>query len=198
MDDIVFCRAECGQNIHEHCLDAWKTSLDGPLTCPMCRRQWQPPVQKSVLLEGGLDQTAVQIYCDWLYTGEIRTDEDLAPDGEQSTMMLKAWTVATTLDDSGFQHAVIAEMLSRPFNLSNSYAHYAFYESDDEKMHQFIIDWFVMFIGPTFFQEQAAEVPEELLAGLGEALLRERLEGRVTCEGMLEKYTEGKYEYVKE
>jgi hypothetical protein len=164
----------------------------------MCRCQWQCRKQKTLLLDNYLDETAIQMYNDWIYTGEIRIDEDLAPDREQSTVMLKAWTVATTLDDSGFQHAVIAEMLARPFNLSRSYADYAFYESGDEKMQQFIIDWFVMFIGPTFFEEQAADFPEELLAGLGEALLRERLEGRVTREGMLEKYTEGKYEFVKE
>ena len=198
-DDIVFCRARCGQNIHQHCLDAWKSSQDGALTCPICHHQWQVAVQKNVLLDGGLDQTAVQMYQDWLYTGEIRIDEDtLTPDCEQSTVMLKAWTVATTLQDQNFQHAVVAEMLAKPFNPSSSYAEYAFYESDDEEMRDFIIDWFVTFIEPAFFEEQAQEFPPPFVLGLGEALLRERLEGRVTREGMLEEYTDGKYEFVNE
>lgn len=44
----VYCRAQCGQNIHKECLEMWATTKrqsggarDGRVTCPMCRTPWQ-------------------------------------------------------------------------------------------------------------------------------------------------------------
>ncbi|RDA86198.1 hypothetical protein CP532_3477 [Ophiocordyceps camponoti-leonardi (nom. inval.)] len=38
---IVWCRAECGQNIHRQCMDTWLQSSEGPPRCPMCRCPWE-------------------------------------------------------------------------------------------------------------------------------------------------------------
>ncbi|KAI1372517.1 hypothetical protein F4677DRAFT_456556 [Hypoxylon crocopeplum] len=44
-EDIVYCRATCGQNIHKECFEMWATtkrnSARDQVTCPMCRTPWQ-------------------------------------------------------------------------------------------------------------------------------------------------------------
>ncbi|KAI4598631.1 hypothetical protein KJ359_002521 [Pestalotiopsis sp. 9143b] len=44
----VYCRAQCGQNIHKECFEMWATTKrqnggarDDRVTCPMCRTPWQ-------------------------------------------------------------------------------------------------------------------------------------------------------------
>lgn len=44
-EELVFCRAQCGQNLHKECFDMWartkRTSARDQVTCPMCRTPWQ-------------------------------------------------------------------------------------------------------------------------------------------------------------
>ncbi|GAP86696.2 putative swim zinc finger protein [Rosellinia necatrix] len=42
-EDIVYCRATCGQNMHRECLQMWAaTKRQGvAVTCPMCRSAWE-------------------------------------------------------------------------------------------------------------------------------------------------------------
>lgn len=37
-EELVWCRAACGNNIHKACLNQW---IDRNSTCPFCRAQWQ-------------------------------------------------------------------------------------------------------------------------------------------------------------
>lgn len=37
---IVYCRASCGNNVHEACIDQWAKASAGKLTCPYCRSNW--------------------------------------------------------------------------------------------------------------------------------------------------------------
>lgn len=40
--NIVWCRAACGQNMHQLCFETWaRTKASGKVTCPMCRSQWE-------------------------------------------------------------------------------------------------------------------------------------------------------------
>ncbi|KAI1778730.1 hypothetical protein F4818DRAFT_227050 [Hypoxylon cercidicola] len=45
VEDTVYCRATCGQNIHTECFEMWATtkrkSGREQVTCPMCRTPWQ-------------------------------------------------------------------------------------------------------------------------------------------------------------
>jgi hypothetical protein len=42
LDKIVWCRAACGQNMHQACFEMWaRTKASGRVTCPMCRSQWE-------------------------------------------------------------------------------------------------------------------------------------------------------------
>ncbi|RYP43004.1 hypothetical protein DL770_011887 [Monosporascus sp. CRB-9-2] len=44
-DDTVYCRAQCGQNMHTECFEMWaatkRTNARDRVTCPMCRAPWQ-------------------------------------------------------------------------------------------------------------------------------------------------------------
>lgn len=40
-DGIVWCRAACGQNMHQECFETWARTKTGKVTCPMCRSEWQ-------------------------------------------------------------------------------------------------------------------------------------------------------------
>lgn len=41
-DNIVWCRAACGQNMHQMCFETWARSrTSGKVTCPMCRSHWE-------------------------------------------------------------------------------------------------------------------------------------------------------------
>ncbi|KAI5809581.1 hypothetical protein DFH27DRAFT_476176 [Peziza echinospora] len=45
--DIVFCRAQCGSNLHAQCFKEWaasRASSNEPVTCVMCRTPWQTDV----------------------------------------------------------------------------------------------------------------------------------------------------------
>lgn len=43
-ESMVWCRAACGQNMHQQCFDMWaktKAGAGGRVPCPMCRTEWQ-------------------------------------------------------------------------------------------------------------------------------------------------------------
>ncbi|KAK5133978.1 hypothetical protein LTR08_007098 [Meristemomyces frigidus] len=40
-DEIVWCRAACGNNVHKHCFGQWAKVKSGNVTCPFCRAEWQ-------------------------------------------------------------------------------------------------------------------------------------------------------------
>ncbi|KAK5115004.1 hypothetical protein LTR85_010042 [Meristemomyces frigidus] len=40
-EEIVWCRAACGNNVHKGCFDQWANTKRGNVTCPFCRTPWQ-------------------------------------------------------------------------------------------------------------------------------------------------------------
>ena len=43
-DEILFCRAACGNNVHKGCFEQWATqkrAMGGGVTCPFCRTPWE-------------------------------------------------------------------------------------------------------------------------------------------------------------
>jgi hypothetical protein len=41
-EELVWCKASCGQNFHKDCFEQWKMSKHGGrVTCVYCRAQWQ-------------------------------------------------------------------------------------------------------------------------------------------------------------
>lgn len=42
VEQIVWCRAACGQNMHQGCFQTWaRSKASGKVTCPMCRSEWE-------------------------------------------------------------------------------------------------------------------------------------------------------------
>nr|POE52032.1 mediator of rna polymerase ii transcription subunit 5 [Quercus suber] len=40
-EEITWCRAGCGNNIHQDCFERWERTKPGKITCPFCRVLWQ-------------------------------------------------------------------------------------------------------------------------------------------------------------
>lgn len=40
-EDIVWCKAACGNNVHRHCFEQWQRSKLGPVKCVYCRSAWK-------------------------------------------------------------------------------------------------------------------------------------------------------------
>ncbi|KAI9712634.1 MAG: hypothetical protein M1812_006814 [Candelaria pacifica] len=58
-DEIVWCKAACGNNIHKHCFEQWAASQRGKeVKCVYCRTPWQGDVDlgKSISTEGILNE----------------------------------------------------------------------------------------------------------------------------------------------
>ncbi|CAK3794974.1 hypothetical protein AC579_8820 [Lecanosticta acicola] len=39
-EQVVYCKAACGNNIHKECFDQWARTKPGKVTCPFCRTPW--------------------------------------------------------------------------------------------------------------------------------------------------------------
>lgn len=49
-EQIVWCQAACGNNLHKACFDQWAASKRGaPVTCPYCRTNWQDAIDTNEL-----------------------------------------------------------------------------------------------------------------------------------------------------
>jgi hypothetical protein len=77
-DDVTFCRAKCGQNMHEKCMEQWSDTRPAPATCPMCRKSWKQKAEDLIALDEDLDPEAIQLYIDWLYSGTLQIDETIS------------------------------------------------------------------------------------------------------------------------
>jgi hypothetical protein len=40
-EEVVYCKAACGNNIHKACFDQWAATKKGGIPCPFCRTPWQ-------------------------------------------------------------------------------------------------------------------------------------------------------------
>jgi hypothetical protein len=117
IDDVTFCRSGCGKNFHEECINEWRQSRQDPLTCPMCRKSWEIAPDLLYWVDdqpyGGLSRDAVQIYIDWLYSGQLNIDEEIDRSGQDfNLLLLKACRVSDAFIDVKFRHAIIAEIVS--------------------------------------------------------------------------------------
>ncbi|UNI23238.1 hypothetical protein JDV02_009071 [Purpureocillium takamizusanense] len=57
-ESVVWCRAACGQNIHQTCFQMWAaTKAHGTVTCPMCRSTWEgdPDAASRVRMDMAVD-----------------------------------------------------------------------------------------------------------------------------------------------
>jgi hypothetical protein len=46
-EEIVWCKAACGQNFHKECFEQWRRSkMGGRVTCVYCRSEWEDETTK--------------------------------------------------------------------------------------------------------------------------------------------------------
>lgn len=50
-EDIVWCKAACGNNIHRQCQQQWAASKPGQAKCVYCRTPWQDDVADEASLK---------------------------------------------------------------------------------------------------------------------------------------------------
>ncbi|KAH0613138.1 uncharacterized protein H6S33_009518 [Morchella sextelata] len=56
-ESTVYCKSQCGTNIHEACFRQWAaTKGPGLVTCVMCRQPWQSENVKSALVNGKIGE----------------------------------------------------------------------------------------------------------------------------------------------
>lgn len=68
-EEVVWCRAACGQNFHKECFQTWAKTRSGTghITCPLCRSVWQgdtsdvPEASEGILGEDGYVNVAHQL-----------------------------------------------------------------------------------------------------------------------------------------
>lgn len=55
-ESIVWCKAACGQNIHQDCFKMWAKTKTGDVTCPFCRSKWETDsgLVPKVVTDGGV------------------------------------------------------------------------------------------------------------------------------------------------
>lgn len=163
--DITFC-VECGQNVHESCIESWKRSpvhsgSEKPApTCPMCRALWKnEPLLKYLSVEDDLDVDGVQGYLDWLYSGSLRIDRSISPKTDDFNLfLLKSWAVAAAVKDDDFTAEIIAmffaEARARFWTASVTWAFVERKGNDD--IRNFIILVFMVYVEPGWFKKEAA------------------------------------------
>jgi len=59
---VTWCRAACGNNVHQDCFDLWAQTRKPNPTCPYCRTLWQDDKpaksgeQSETLMDGKMTQ----------------------------------------------------------------------------------------------------------------------------------------------
>jgi hypothetical protein len=53
-EEVVWCKAACGNNVHKACFDQWAKSKPGPVKCVYCRIVWKEdePAPKKISTQG--------------------------------------------------------------------------------------------------------------------------------------------------
>ncbi|CAI6331859.1 unnamed protein product [Periconia digitata] len=110
LEDITYCRAQCGQNLHAKCATNWVVLKK---KCPFCRSDWLDA--QEIHLE--LDEYAVQDYLTWLYGQEqydLLADEfDVLGDSTVYSFFrpaLHLLSVGIIMGDTSFAQATIQVM----------------------------------------------------------------------------------------
>ncbi|KAJ4365598.1 hypothetical protein N0V83_008218 [Neocucurbitaria cava] len=207
LDDITFCSAKCGKNMHLKCMKAWRkrSQAEKPRrrpTCPMCRSYWKQRTDGVVLIHEELDRNAVQLYIDWLYSGKLQVDEKFnRSSDEYNVQLLKGWTVSSTFKDVTFTYAIIAEYLSWEVKYSPSpyfgpdAAKYAFEDQDIGSMKRFVVDAFLVDIEDGWSESNATGFPPAFVRAVCVAAVRSMKKNRNNKDysDLLSTYTDEHY-----
>ncbi|KAF8248331.1 hypothetical protein K440DRAFT_583555 [Wilcoxina mikolae CBS 423.85] len=51
-EEVTWCKAMCGTNVHKGCFDEWRRMVKGAVTCVMCRTPWEEEVEVGEVVVG--------------------------------------------------------------------------------------------------------------------------------------------------
>ncbi|KAF2008215.1 hypothetical protein P154DRAFT_584847 [Amniculicola lignicola CBS 123094] len=115
IDDLVYCRSRCGQNLHRGCLEQWHAAAPqiSHGNCPYCRALW--PLEQNgdrrILNfdRFNLEQWMIHIYIGWLYTRCFQYDDNSINDraGAFFVYMIELHRIAVAFQDKEFGEVVL-------------------------------------------------------------------------------------------
>ncbi|KAJ4987315.1 SWIM zinc finger protein [Stagonosporopsis vannaccii] len=190
--DITFW-STCGQNFHETCIDEWSETGS---TCPMCKAMWskEPPLSY-IVIDQELDGNAMQVYLDWLYSGEVRIDAPINRETDTfSLLMLKCWELSTAFEDDMFWYAIIriffAETEARFRSRSIKFA---FEDRNDSEMRRFVVEVVATRLDVEWFKKKSGKWPKAFVQELADYCLEQMISGteRPDVEGIEAALLEG-------
>jgi hypothetical protein len=123
-------------------------------------------------LEQSLDTKAIQVYIDWLYTGELRIDEDIERDSDDYNVChLGAWSVSDAVKDPKFTNAISTEhfrLIRRNGNAGfglNS-VNYAFGKEKTAEMSSFVVHVYYLNTDPDYVFTNSSWFPDNFVRDL--------------------------------
>lgn len=103
VEDIIYCRAQCGVNFHLPCMQNWQLQSPKPLKCPHCRQKWNNSMHRQSLPD--VDASIFEMYIEWLYHARIRT----SPPGEGDCFgeLIQAYEMGILFENQDFCIAIL-------------------------------------------------------------------------------------------
>lgn len=199
--NVAFCRSQCGQNFHDHCIDKWSESQNGPANCPVCRQAWSERPQEIIELwcNENLEATAVQLYCNWLYTKQVQIDEDVVRDSEDfGICILQGLKVSLWINAQDFACALVATYFSENKFERGFWINATKYVYENSNLwcsmwEGFVMDVFLANLEHDAFQAEYDEFSPKFREELTHKLLH-RMAAPHTNKDILKRYTNGTYE----
>jgi hypothetical protein len=145
-------------------------------------------------------QGVLQLYIDWLHTGEILEIEgDVSPfpfnEHDCQAALLEAWAIAAKLEDIGFKHAIIATIIKNGLDSQHTGLGHESIRTSHGRIHQpeiqrFVAEAFLVSIDAEWYDAQAHKFNKDFTLDLARAAVR-AMGKKSTHKALLEKYTEG-------
>lgn len=196
--NLTFCRLQCGQNFHTHCMDEWIRSQRGQAKCPTCRHDWNQNLYVPAELHRyvDLDEQALETYCKWLYTGQVEVDHGVSLDSEEFGIhILKALKVSFWVSDEAFKSALVAHYIAenrfeKGFWINSM--NFAFGQACHLELRMFVIRNFLRVAKLDHYFKDISKFPDSFKEILSLVLLA-KVVVRPTLEDILEEFTNGEY-----
>jgi hypothetical protein len=138
----------------------------------MCRADWKnEPLLKNVSLEEQLDAEAVQMYLDWLYSGNLHIPSKISRRTDAfNLMLLKCWAVASAVDDEFFECTVMSIFFQgAKAQFWDESVHWAFVDGGaNEEIKEFIIEVYMAHMTKDWFSKKGAKWPSEFVMALAD------------------------------
>lgn len=119
LDDLTYCYGKCGENFHLSC--TIQAEVDDAV-CLACSKKWETPpalVEAVIHNDFPLHEFGICMYCDWLYSDQIRLLSTQDAGVHTDLMLIYAWTIGTGFDNDDFLNAVVATYVERRLRKPN-------------------------------------------------------------------------------